>query len=64
MHPLTLLGASLGWNYVRHRRGRSTMCSVSRTQVGPVPFVLGWAALTTWLIPHYVRPFLTRETQP
>lgn len=57
MHPLTLLVAALWWNYVRHRRGGSTMCSATRRRVKPVVFVLGWCVLTVWLLPHYVRPF-------
>lgn len=57
MHPLTLLGVALGWNYARHRRGLSTMCSCSRHVVGPVLFACLWGVLTGWLIPHYVRGF-------
>jgi hypothetical protein len=56
-HPLTWLSAALGWNYIRSRLGWSTVCSTSRENVGPVAFTLGWAALTAWFIPHYVRPF-------
>lgn len=45
-------------NYVRHRTGRSTLCSSARTRVGPRAFVLGWVTLSAWLLPHYVRPLL------
>jgi hypothetical protein len=57
MHPLTMLAAALSWNWYRSQRDRSTICSLTRHHVGPVPFILGWAALTAWFIPHYVRPF-------
>lgn len=59
-HPLTSLAFALGWNYVRHVRGLPTMCSTSRKYVGPVAAVVLWSALTGWLLPHYVRPFLKR----
>jgi hypothetical protein len=57
MPALLLMIASLVTNYVRHRLGKSTICSTCRKRVGPRVFVLGWAALTVWFIPHYCRPF-------
>ena len=50
--PWLGLLATLGWNYARHRRGRSTMCSVTRRAL-PFPAVaLGWGVLTGWLLRH------------
>ena len=57
MPPLVLLGATLGLNYARHRRGLSTICSSSRRYVGPSLFLAGWAGLTAYMVPHYCRPF-------
>lgn len=57
MHPLTLLAVSLWWNYARHKRGGSTMCSATRVHVGPILFTIAWALLTLWLVPHYTKPF-------
>lgn len=54
----TALLSTLGLNYVRHRRGRSTLCSVTRRHVpvqtpeGRLVVVVAWGALTGWLIPH------------
>lgn len=58
MHPLALLGVTLGWNWCRHKRDLSTMCSFTRAHVPWWAIVLGWSALTAWLIPHLIRPFL------
>lgn len=57
MPALLLLVASLITNYVRHRLGKSTICSTCRKRLGPRAFVLGWLLLTGWFIPHYCRPF-------
>lgn len=57
MPPLLLMIASLVTNYIRHRTGKSTICSTCRKRLGPKAFVLGWAALTAWFLPHYCRPF-------
>jgi hypothetical protein len=52
------LVGTLLFNYARHRGGRSTLCSVTRSQLrvhrtpGRLAVVLGWSALTGWLIPH------------
>jgi hypothetical protein len=60
----TALIATLGLNYARHRTGRSTLCSSARApfQVhkaeGRLAFVVGWTALSGWLIPHFCKgPF-------
>jgi hypothetical protein len=57
MPALLLLASALGLNYHRHRVGKSTICSTSRQYVGPGAFLMGWAALTAWIAPHYIRPF-------
>lgn len=49
------LTATLGWNYARHRRGRSTLCSSSRPVIPRPVFVFGWGVLTGWLLPHFCR---------
>jgi hypothetical protein len=52
------LVGTLVFNYSRHRGGRSTLCSVTRSRLrvhrtpGRLAVVLGWSALTGWLIPH------------
>jgi hypothetical protein len=52
------LMGTLGLNYARHRRGRSTLCSVTRRHVpvqrpeGRLAVVVAWGVLTGWLIPH------------
>ena len=49
---------TLGLNLARHRRGRSTLCSVTRQHVpvqkpgGRLAVVVAWGVLTGWLIPH------------
>lgn len=62
MPALLLLASALGLNYHRHRRGLSTICSTCRKRVGPRAFLVGWAALTAWIAPHYLRPFIIRAT--
>jgi len=62
MPALLLLASALGLNYARHRRGLSTICSTSRRIVGPRLFLIGWAALTAWIAPHYCRPFFRAAT--
>ena len=49
-----LLG-TLGWNYLRHRHGRSTLCSSGRKTIPAWAFCLGWGILTGWLIPHFCK---------
>lgn len=55
--PAVLLYALLGWNYSRHARGLSTICSSHRPYVGPRQFLIGWAGLTAYMTVHYCRPF-------
>lgn len=55
MHPLSLLAAALGWNYCRHKRGLSTICSSTRGRIPRPVFVLGWVTLTAWLLPHWLH---------
>lgn len=57
MPALLLLITSLVVNYLRHKTGRSTICSTCRKRLGPKMFVAGWLALTAWFIPHYCGPF-------
>lgn len=57
MPALLTLVAALVINVLRHKTGRSTICSTTRKRVRPRLFCLGWAALSAWLIPHYCRPF-------
>jgi hypothetical protein len=58
MLPWAALLGTLGLNYARHRRGRSTLCSVTRRHVpvhepeGRLVVVAAWAVLTGWLLPH------------
>lgn len=54
-HPIHGLLGALVWNYVRHVRGQSTICSSTRPWVGPVAFTFGWGVLTGWLWTHYTR---------
>lgn len=61
MPPLLGLVASLVLNYIRHRRGATTICSTTRRAIGPKLFVMGWATLTAWLLPHYINPFKGKE---
>lgn len=56
MHPLTMLAAALGWNYLRHRRNKSTICSVTRRHVSIKVMCVGWASLTAWFLPHWILP--------
>ncbi len=64
---------TLSLNYLRHRGGRSTLCSSTRTHLrvertpGRLVVVVGWATLTAWLIPHILeqaRPDLTNLDGP
>lgn len=57
MPGLVLLIAAMVVNYRRHRQHRSTICSTCRKVIPPWAFKTGWAALTTWLVPHYCNPF-------
>ncbi|GAB7007806.1 hypothetical protein JCM18899A_52820 [Nocardioides sp. AN3] len=58
MIPWCALIATLSLNYARHRRGKSTLCSVTRRHVpvqtpeGRAAVILAWSVLSGWLIPH------------
>lgn len=54
LHPLTVLVVALGLNVHRHRHGKSTICSVTRSVV-PTPVFLGFLA---WFVPHWLGPKL------
>lgn len=62
-HPIHALAATLIWNAVRGSKDQPTICSTTRTEVRPVTFVLGWAALTSWLVPHYCKPFFGQNKE-
>jgi len=50
-----VLAAALAWNYQRSRHGKVTLSQFARRH--PVVFVVGWAGLTGWLVPHILdRP--------
>lgn len=56
MNPVwAMLSATLGLNYYRHRKGKSTLCSGGRKILSPTEFIAGWAVLTGWLIPHFCQ---------
>jgi len=50
--PWLGLAGTLAWNYRRHRRGRSTLCSVTRGHLSPAAFIAGWGALTYVMVRH------------
>lgn len=51
------LVATLGWNYMRHRQHKSTLCSAGRKHVPGWAMTLAWCFLSGWLVPHYVDGF-------
>ena len=54
MPPQALaLGAVLGWNYRRSRTGKVTLSQFARKH--PAAFVIGWAGLNVWLVPHILE---------
>lgn len=48
-----VLGAALAWNYQRSRCGKGTLSQFARSH--PAVFVIGWAGLNVWLIPHILE---------
>lgn len=46
------LVATLIWNYIQHRRGRPTICSLTRRVLPPWAFIGGWGALTAYMLRH------------
>lgn len=61
IRPMHLLQAALVLNAINSKFGGPTICGDSREEIGPVTFVLGWAALTSWFVPHYCKPFFNKE---
>lgn len=55
MNPWPFLLGVLGYNYVRGRKGLSTLCSFGRKHVKPWQFCALWGLLTAWLIPHFCQ---------
>ena len=45
-----VLGAALAWNYQRSCVGKGTLSQFAREH--PSVFIVGWAGLNAWLIPH------------
>lgn len=50
--PWLGLAATLGWNYSRHVRGKSTICGVTRANLSPAAFITAWGALTYVMVRH------------
>jgi len=55
MNPWPLLIAVIGYNYTRHKQGKSTLCSTGREHIPAPAFVAGWGCLTCWLVPHFCQ---------
>lgn len=56
-----LLGGTLAANIVGHRTGWwLTLCTNTRRYCPPGAFLAFWAALTAFLVPHYIRGFRDR----
>ena len=52
---------TLGYNYWRHRHGRSTLCSAARTVLPAAALDAGWDILTWWMKRHYRGGFIVRK---
>jgi len=48
-----MLAGALAWNYSRSRRGKITLSQFSRRH--KAEFVIGWAVLTYWIVPHILN---------
>lgn len=57
-NPLTWLKITLVWNFIRHLRGKPTICSTSREKLSVSTFVIGTAGFNLWFWPHWLRPKL------
>lgn len=57
-----LLGV-LVYNYSRHRRGRPTICAVTRRTLPRCIFMSAWAAFNAWFIPHVLRGYPRRPKE-
>lgn len=54
-NPWPWLLGLVGYNFARHLAGKPTLCSTARDHVPAWLFLTLWAALTSWLAPHYCR---------
>jgi hypothetical protein len=50
--PWLGLGATLAWNYARHRQGKSTICGLTRRLLTPQEFVLGFGLFVYTMVRH------------
>jgi hypothetical protein len=50
--PWLGLGATIAWNYTRHRHGKSTICSATRKALPAPVFLAGWAAFAYYMVRH------------
>lgn len=57
MNPWVLLGGTLAYNYSRHLRGKSTICSTTRAKVPANRFLLLWKPFEAWLVWHIVSGY-------
>ena len=56
MNPVwACLTGTLTLNYVRHKLGLSTLCSSGRKVIPAWLFLVSWATLTGWIIPHFCQ---------
>lgn len=57
-----LFTTAIGGNYLLHKAGLPTMCDDTRVTLhteslaGKIAFAGGWAALTTFMLPHIIAP--------
>ena len=51
------LAATLAWNYRQHRRGRATICSVTRRTLPRPAFLAAWTGLAAYLAIHVWRGY-------
>lgn len=56
--PALGLALVLIWNFIRHRRGKSTICSTTRPLIPAPVFVIGMTGFNVWFIPHWLAPKL------
>ena len=50
--PWLGLAATLGWNYHRHRHGKSTICSATRSRLTAPRFIGAWGVFTYVMVRH------------
>jgi hypothetical protein len=56
--PWLGLGATLAWNLHRHRRGKSTICSITRRVLPKPRFLLGWGVFSWVMIRHILNGYI------